>query len=172
MSRTLSIAFVAGITLIGFAPFSSAATITCGSSGGGICTGNIMVTIGPALVDFGTGHDDRERGARVSHLHRQSEQLHVSKSDGEPTNRLHVHGFDVQTLGDETLNLSASNGGSFTINDPDDFKQIKDVQISGLAPVPTPTAVPSPIVGAGLPGLISALLGMVVLACRRRLSLA
>lgn len=215
MSRTLSIAFVAGITLLGFASLGSAATISCGSPGGGTCTGNITVTTGtpvpqetqiflsggngtsfvgnvgansgPALVDFGTGTTivSAAQGS-ATFTANPNNSTFPSLLVSVPTGFFFTD-LTFSTLGDEILNLSANDGGSFTINDlgsglnqfliaatggtsftsvllsaPDGFKQIKDVQISGLA------AVPSPIIGAGLPGLMFALIGMAVLARRRR----
>jgi hypothetical protein len=218
MSRVLSTALVAGITLLGLASGGSAATITCGTVGGGTCSGNLTATIGtpipqetqifltaatgttfignvganngPALVDFSTG------STAVSAANGSATFTANPNNTTFPSLLVSVAaGFDFtdltfSTLGNTSLVVNASNGGSFTINPLGSglnqfliaatggteftflslstlgggFSQIKDVQISGLAPVP------GPIVGAGLPGLLSALAGMVVLARRRRLS--
>ncbi len=220
MSRRLSSALVAGAVLLGLVSAGSAATITCNTTGGGSCTGNITVTLGtplpqetqiflpggtntiftgnvganngPALVNFNTG-------TTVVSAAQGSATFTANPNNSTfPSLLVSVpSGFDFtdltfSTLGNESLVIDASNGGLFTIDSLGSglnqflvaatggteftwlsfstlgggFSQIKDIQVSGLE------AVPSPIVGAGLPGLISALIAVVVLARRRRSLLA
>ena len=96
--------------------------------------------------------------------------------------------LELSTLGNQALNFSASNGGSYSITDlgsglnqfliaamggtaftsllltapGSGFSQIKNIEISGLAPVP------APMVGGGLPGLLAGVVSLVALARRRR----
>jgi hypothetical protein len=150
--------------------------------------GNVGANNGPALVNFSTG-------TTVVSAAQGSATFTANPNNSTfPSLVVSVpSGFDFtdltfSTLGNTSLVINASNGGVFTINNLGSglnqfliaatggteftsltlstlgggFSQIKDVQISGLAPVP------APIVGAGLPGLVAALAGMVVLARRRR----
>jgi len=204
-----------GLALLATAAVGSAATITCGTAGGGTCSGNVTVTIGtpvpqethifltassgtffvgnvganngPGLVDFSTTTTVSAANGSATFTANPNNSTFPSLLVSVPT------GFDFtdltfSTLGNQSLVITASNGGSFTINDLGSglnqfliaatggtsftslllsapgggFSQIKDVQISGLE------AVPAPVIGAGLPGLVSALIGMALLARRRR----
>jgi hypothetical protein len=216
MFRVFPTGLAAALALLGLTTVGSAATITCGSAGGGTCSGNVTVTIGtpvpqetqifltastgttfvgnvganngPALVDFSTGATAvSAANGSATFTANPNNSTFPSLLVSVPTGFTFTD-LTFSTLGNESLNITASNGGSFTINDlgsglnqfliaatggtsftslllsapGDGFSQIKDVQLSGLAPVP------AQMVGAGLPGLLSALIGMVVLARRRR----
>lgn len=216
MGRNLSIALGAGAMLLGLGSAASASTITCGSAGGGTCFGDVTVTLGsplpsetqvflpggdglsftgnvganngPALVDFSTGTTFVTAAQEPATFKADANNstfpsLLVSVPTGYSFTDL-----ELSTLGNQSLNFSASNGSSFSIADlapglnqfliaatgetaftsllltapGGGFSQIKDIEISGLAPVP------APIVGGGLAGLLCALMGLVGLARRRR----
>jgi hypothetical protein len=207
MPYRLAVALLSSAAMLGFMLGAHASTVVCNTANGGTCLGNVSVTLGtpvPRETDIfltaatGTSFVGNVGANNGPALVRFVSPQAIDAANGFATftsnpnnsafNQLTVSvpaGFfftdlSFSTLKNTDLELAASNGASFSINNLGSglnqflavatngsdftslilhsnagFSEIKQIQISGLAQTPLPGALAllSPVLGLGYLGL-------------------